>query len=649
MNDSSSKSSIEEELSLAADVSARYWEAKARRYEEVHDRSPDGMMIFRAVRDETGPIVDFEWLYCNPSASRIVGRKAPELLGKRLLVEMPGNKETGLFDAYVRVVERGEPYSHEFAHDHEGLHRWLRAYAIKLGDGFSVAFSDLTVRKRGEVQTARLEAIVHSSEHAIYSMSNTGIVETWNSGAEKLFGYTSLEMVGRNILVTIPEERRLEHEEALRRALDRGGVESFQSVRATKAGLLVHVAIMLSPIRDADSRTVATAVVARDVSEEVKLQGRLVFADRMASVGTLAAGAAHEINNPLASVIANLDVAIEELRVSGDTPLSERLKELERLVLEARGGADRIGTIVRGLMTFSRADEERSAVVDVKSVLASSASMALHEIRQSARIVEEYGAIPLVFADEARLGQVFIDLLVNAAQAIGRGNAAGHEIRITTSTDSAGRAVVEVRDTGSGIPPEILGRVFDPFFTTKPMHRGAGLGLSICHNIVTGMGGEVGACNNDGPGATFRVVLPPAPAAPSSPPEAPRDSALTVRRGHVLVVDDDRTVGAVLGRILRDHDVMVVTTAKEALAILAAGRHFDVILSDLMMPEMSGIEFYDELGRQDAAVAERVVFITGGVFTPGAAEFLDRVVNERMSKPFDTKSVRSLVRRFVGE
>jgi PAS domain S-box-containing protein len=631
------------------EAAAQYWEAEAKLYQEVHDRSPDGMMIFRAVRDTAGKIVDFEWRYSNSSASNIVGRRAEDLLGKRLLVEMPGNKDAGLFEIYVRVVELGEPHSHEFPYRYEGLDHWFRATSIKQGDGFYVAFTDLTIRKRAEEQAARLAAIVQSSEHAIYSTSEAGIVETWNQGAEKLYGYTRDEMVGQPILGTIPEQRWAEHEEALQRVLGRGGVDSFLTTRLTKAGTIVHVSIMLSPINDLERRTVGTAVIARDVSEQVKLQERLVIADRMASVGTLAAGMAHEINNPLAYVSANLDVMIEELGVIGGGSPSGRLKELEAMAIQARGGAERIKKIVRGLMTFSRADEERRATVDLSRVLDVSVNMAIHEIRERALVVKEYGPTPPVVADDARLGQVFINLLVNAAQAIGDGNPEANEIRIVTSTDEIGRAVIEVRDSGPGIDETIIGRVFDPFFTTKPVGVGAGLGLAICRNIVTGMGGEICASNREQHGATFRVVLPAA----SGRPEARRswrpERLGGVHRGTVLVVDDEPAIGVILARVLRDHDVTVVTKAKEALALVLSGRHFDVILSDLMMPEMSGMELYDELIAHYPVVAQRVVFITGGVATPGASQFLDRVANERMSKPFNAMNVRALVQRFVRE
>ena len=645
---SSKPSTDEPESHASREMAARQWEAKARRYEEVHDRSPDGMMIFRSVREAAGKIVDFEWLYSNPSASQIVGRRSEELLGKRLLVEMPGNSKDGLFDIYVGVVDLGEPHSHEFSYRHEGLDRWFRATSIKLGDGFYVAFSDLTARKRAEEQAARLAAIVRSSEHAIYSTSNAGDVETWNKGAEKLYGYTSAEIVGQSILSTIPAQCRSEYDDALRRILERGGVESFQSARTTKAGDVIHLSMMLSSIRGTGDHTIGIAVIASDVSEQLKLQQRLAVSDRMASVGTLAAGMAHEINNPLSFVTANLDLVIEELRVVAGGSPSGRLKELEGMAVDARDGAERIRRIVRGLMTFSRADEERRIVIDVKPVLDLSVNLAFNEIRHRAQLVKEYGETPLIVADDARLGQVFINLLVNAAQAIGEGKMEANEIRIATRTE-AGRAVVEIRDTGPGIPAELIDRVFDPFFTTKALGLGTGLGLSICRNLVTGMGGEISAKNNPGRGTTFRVVLPAAPPPPESRPGALAETPPAPRRAVVLVVDDEPSVGIVLTRVLRDHDVTVVTKAKDALALLGSGRHFDVILSDLMMPEMSGMDFYDELIRQNLEAAERVVFISGGVFTPGASEFLDRVGNERLSKPFDTNGLRALVQRFIKE
>jgi signal transduction histidine kinase len=271
-------------------------------------------------------------------------------------------------------------------------------------------------------------------------------------------------------------------------------------------------------MKNADGSVSGAVLVFRDMSTEQKakaaqeqLQRQLIAADRMVSVGTLAAGVAHEINNPLTYVKANLHLLVKEMRKPGTEPSAAPMAEWAEWALEAQQGTERIQKIVRELKSFSRVEAERRAVIDVRPVLELSISMAFGEIRHRARLVKDYGEIPLVEADDARLGQVFVNLLVNAAQALPEGGVDTHEIRIVTSTDAMGRAVVEVQDTGPGIPAHVIGRVFDPFFTTKPVGVGTGLGLSICHNIVTSLGGQITASNQEGRGAIFRVALPAVP------------------------------------------------------------------------------------------------------------------------------------------
>ncbi|MDB4930039.1 MAG: sensor histidine kinase/response regulator, partial [Myxococcaceae bacterium] len=286
-------------------------------------------------------------------------------------------------------------------------------------------------------------------------------------------------------------------------------------------GTYAWMASRAVPIGDAGPAREWVGTMA-DVSDRVRVeearaaeargQRRLVVAERMASVGTLAAGVAHEINNPLAYMIVNLDLMIDELVELGGGATAGRFHEIEGMARDAREGAERVRRIVRGLKTFARPDAESVTVVDLHEVLETSIDIALEQTEGGARIVREFGSVPLVEADDVRLGQVFINLLVNAAQAMPAGDAGDHDIHVVTTTDAAGRAVAEVRDSGPGIPPEVLGRIFDPFFTTKPVGVGTGLGLSICHNIVTGMGGEITVASRPGEGTVFRVALPPAAA-----------------------------------------------------------------------------------------------------------------------------------------
>jgi len=403
----------------------------------------------------------------------------------------------------------------------------------------------------------------------------------------------------------------------------------------------------------------------RDVTlraEQSKMQEQLLISDRMASVGTLAAGVAHEINNPLAVLMANLDFATEDvaklaedLRMHGSRTdgtgtgdgevewISTRLREIEEFLRDARESADRVRLIVRDLKIFSRSDEDKTGAVDVRRVIESSLRMAWNEIRHRARLVKEYGDVPPVEGNEGRLGQVFLNLIVNAAQAMPEGRADRNEIRVVTRQDDHGRVVVEVRDTGSGIPESIISRIFDPFFTTKPIGVGTGLGLAICHRIVTALGGQFQVESQVGKGSVFRTILPVAKGDAAEVSHQPAALVLGPR-GRILVVDDEPLIGKAVQRMLSaEHEVLAVTSARDAIGRVFNGERFDIIFCDLMMPEMTGMDLHAELVRLAPEQAEKVVFTTGGAFTSGAREFLEHVRNPRIEKPFDKGSLKALV------
>jgi CheY-like chemotaxis protein len=239
---------------------------------------------------------------------------------------------------------------------------------------------------------------------------------------------------------------------------------------------------------------------------------------------------------------------------------------------------------------------------------------------------------------------VFLNLVVNAAQAIPEGHAENNEIRITTSTDPSGGVVVEISDTGAGIPPDVLPRLFTPFFTTKPVGVGTGLGLFICRSIVTGFGGSIGVASEPGKGTTLRISLVPSrvQVLESAPP--PVLDVVARRRGRILVVDDEPMIAKSLQRFLSvEHDVLGLGSAGEALAQIRAGERFDVILCDLMMPQMTGMDLHAELSRVAREQAARMIFVTGGAFTPRARAFLDETPNQRIEKPFDVRQLRALI------
>jgi len=342
-------------------------------------------------------------------------------------------------------------------------------------------------------------------------------------------------------------------------------------------------------------------------------------------------------------VASNLEVLSSEVaNLLAGVPTRLQPSELPALIGDAREGVARVSAIVRDLRALSRPDDDSRGPIDVVAVLASSIKMAHNEIRHRARVVETHAAnLPPVFAHGSRLGQVFLNLLLNAAQAIPEGHADGNEIRVRTHASADGlQVVVEIEDTGIGIPASLLRRIFDPFFTTKAPGIGTGLGLAICHQIVRSMDGEIGVESHPGVGTTFRVTLPVA-TRPSAvvPCQQPRSEAESAR---ILLIDDEAALGRALRSLLGDHDVVAVTCARDALQELRGGEAFDVILCDLMMPDISGIELYDQIAPADR---ERVVFMTGGAFTQQARDFLARCDRPYLDKPFSEHELRDAIAR----
>jgi signal transduction histidine kinase len=232
------------------------------------------------------------------------------------------------------------------------------------------------------------------------------------------------------------------------------------------------------------------------------------MADRMAAVGTLASGVAHEINNPLACVTANLEVLREELAPPAGGKPTMPMEEILAALDDAREGAERVRLIVRDLRLFARGDAGEREPVDLGGVLQAAERMAGNMVKTRARVVQEHAPLPPVDGNATRLCQVFVNILVNAAQAIESGHPEDNEVRVRAAVDGD-RVVVEVRDTGVGIPPEVRARIFDPFFSTRGIGGGTGLGLSVCHGIVTSLGGEITVDDADrGRGTVVRVALP---------------------------------------------------------------------------------------------------------------------------------------------
>jgi PAS domain S-box-containing protein len=502
------------------------------------------------------------------------------------------------------------------------------------------AYEDREIAERRATEhAALLDALIASAPDYVAHLDLDGKIRLMN---RPLFEHPSTAIIGTNIFNYPAGDHAIALRKALAQIEQTGEPQGFEASVFRPDGSQVWYSTRLGPVKE-NGKVTGAVLVSRDVSDKKQTEMHLMLSDRMASVGTLAAGVAHEINNPLASVIANLDMALQDLMTLAETAklppdLSDELKD-------ARGAADRVREIVRDLKIFSRGDEDRHGPVDVEHVLESTLRMAWNELRHRAKVVKHYTKIPQVEAHESRLGQVFLNLIINAAHAIPPGNYDTNQIKIATWLDPAGRVVVDIGDTGTGIPPDVRPRLFTPFFSTKPIGVGTGLGLAISHRIITQFGGTITYDTEVGKGTTFHIALPVAGVpALSTPTQKIWTRTPAARRANVLVIDDEESLAQALRRFLSvEHSVTAVYRARDALDLLELGTRYDVILCDLMMPQITGMELYAEIVRIDPAQAMRIVFLTGGAFTPSARDFLVGTSNRRIEKPFDLKEVRRLV------
>jgi len=516
--------------------------------------------------------------------------------------------------------------------------------------------SQLELRRMNLVQTRLIEELQTSSERfSVLQHATNDIVwdwdlatgrVSWNERVSEVLGYPPQDVrqdSGWWPSLVHPDDRD-RVSESFRRAVHGGKTLWSDEYRLRRAnGTYARVLDRGAILRSSAGAPVRILGTVMDMSEREEMRARLSLADRMASVGTLAAGVAHEINNPLAYVIANLDYARQEIEEAAASQKPPEGVELPRALREAREGAERVRLIVKDLKTFSRPDDARLERVDLRRAIDSAVTLAWNEIRHRARLVKRYGPIPEVWANEARLGQVFLNLLINAAHAIPEGAADRNEIRVITRVDAQGRVVAEIQDTGMGIPEDIRPRVLEPFFTTKPPGEGTGLGLSICHGIVTSLGGELQFDSEVGRGTTFRVVL--APQAQERPEGGVEQKVVKpASRARILAVDDEQLVLNALRRTLgSEHELLLFNRPQAALTWLEQGEPWDLILCDLMMPEMTGMEFHAEVRRRMPERVDRIIFVTGGAFTAGARDFLSHITNLRVEKPFDPVSLRQLI------
>jgi signal transduction histidine kinase len=387
-------------------------------------------------------------------------------------------------------------------------------------------------------------------------------------------------------------------------------------------------------------------------------RARLLHADRLVSLGNLAAGISHELNNPMSWLLANMEFIDENLRrmralVTDEDEIKETLRDTLGLVSESSTGLHRIARTVRALKDYARLSPDRTHPVHINDILKSAARIAAPAVQHRAEVTMELAEdLPPVDGDEVRLEQVFTNLLLNAAQAIDNAppNPTGHTHGILARSRRKGeRVVVSIEDSGPGVPASLREQIFSPFFTTKAESKGSGLGLPICRDILAHHRGQitVGTSGRLG-GAEFRVTLPigvPGLEIGTEPPSRSHSDASRPEVHNVLVIDDEESVGRVMARLLRPADVVLVTSAAGARAALAQRTDFDFVICDLMMRPESGADLVTWLRAAHPELADRVILCTGGAVTPSLRRFQAESGLPVLSKPFSRDEMWDALRR----
>jgi PAS domain S-box-containing protein len=518
-------------------------------------------------------------------------------------------------------------------------------------EGFIATAVDVTELRNALSASEESNALLMLAEEVAnlghWRLAKDGGAVYWSPQIRRIYGVDpSFEPTLSAALAAFHPEDATAAEGCLRRAFEAG--EPFHTLwrllRADGTRLVeTWGRCELDPITGA---TTAVVGVSQDVTAQHALRDQLAGQQRLVTTGTLAAGVGHEINNPLTYVRANVEFAVEELRLLARTSPSPRLAEVVTVLDEVLDGAERIRRIVQGLRAFA-VEEQPLRPTDVAAALEIATTVTGHELRNAAAVVAELGGNALVLADESRLAQVLGNLLINAAQAFEGRDPEKNRVVVRAERLGDGRVAISVEDNGPGIAPDVLPRIFDPFFTTKDVGLGTGLGLSISHNIIAAMGGEITCSTVMGEGTKFRLVLAAA-GAPDPPAAVSTEPLPVLPRGRVLVIDDEAAVGRTIARALRpEQDVVVVDDPREALRLLIdEGATFDVIFCDIVMPHLSGIELFTRVREAKPELAGAFVFVTGGARDQSLQAFFAEVPNERLYKPFeDNEALRAVARR----
>lgn len=507
-------------------------------------------------------------------------------------------------------------------------------------------------------RNAALEALatrVEAELRTVLDSVHAGILLADRSGRIRYVNHRFVQMLGVNPL----QQSELRHLDALaaavqdrfrnpeefaehwrqrRREREEVSVDELEMVHPTRK----IIERFARPVLDRSGRCLGWLEVYRDLTQQRLIQSQLVQTEKMAALGQLVSGIAHELNNPLTSIMGYAQLLLSR-RLHED-----RIADAEKIYQEA----ERARRLVKSLLLFARETKPERRLVDLNEIVERTLALRSYELKvENIQVTLDLDPrLPRTLADAHQLQQMILNLVVNAEQALQMARGSGN-LWIRTRRASSHRIALEVADDGPGIPPDVVSRIFDPFFTTKPPGLGTGLGLSIAYGIVQEHGGEITVDSTPGQGATFVVELPVVPVAQLSPPvEPPASPECPVHPGRrILVVEDEPTVAQLIVDVLTEqgHQVEAVLDSREGLYRISQ-QDYDLVICDLRMPRLDGRAFYKALVRSGSPVRNRLFFITGDTLAPRTVEFLKTHRIPYLAKPFLVEELTLAVQRLLA-
>jgi PAS domain S-box-containing protein len=590
-----------------------------------------------------------------------IGYKREELMGMNYTVYTPAEDVKKVYEAYNEVYRTGQPRRWfpmvNIRKDGTKIFVEDSIFLLSSATGEKIGFRgisrNVTERKRADEALRQSEekyrTMLQEMDEGYYEVDLAGNYTFLNDVICLKLGYSREELIGMNYRVYTPEEDVKSVYKVYNEVYRTGKPRRwYPMVNIVKDGTRIFVENSILPIRNSDGQISGFRGISRDVSERKRmeeerqqLEQKAQFASRLASVGEMASGIAHEINNPLTGVIGYAQLLLQE-----DLPDNVR-KDLETI----NDGAKRVANVIQRLLAFARQSKPQRTYVNVNEVVATTLELRGYHLQTSNIEVRTELApdLPLTITDGGQLQQVFLNLIVNAETEMNLARGSG---KLTVKTEQIDNAIrISFKDDGPGIAEENLEKIFDPFFTTRQVGQGTGLGLSVCYGIVSQHGGRIYAESKPGKGATFYVELPMLTEDKQLEFPEPDVTEQRKRSGvRILVVDDEHVVREFINKALEEegHQVDTVDNAEDAIEMVK-NKKYRIILLDIKMPGMSGIELYKRFQKMNSALARSVVFVTGDVMGARTLSFLAKVKSPYITKPFDGKQLNTAINRLFNE